>query len=100
MDTLQKLGLAEDTILVFMTDNGTANGAQFGTDRLNSEAVDGFNGGMRGKKSSICEGGHRGPQPLRIEREDHPPAGPQVLLQREIGAGGIDKTVLSPWVGR
>ncbi len=58
---LEDLGIAENTILIFMTDNGTANGATFGEDRLNSEAVKGFNAGMRGKKSSIYEGGHRVP---------------------------------------
>ena len=56
---LETLGIAENTILVFMTDNGTANGAQFRG--LTSEAVRGFNAGMRGKKSSIYEGGHRVP---------------------------------------
>jgi len=60
-DRLEKLDLAENTILIFMTDNGTANGASFGEDRLNSEAVKGFNAGMRGKKSSIYDGGHRVP---------------------------------------
>lgn len=60
-ERLETLGLAENTILIFMTDNGTANGATFGKDRLNSEAVKGFNAGMRGKKSSIYEGGHRVP---------------------------------------
>lgn len=55
------MGLADNTILIFMTDNGTANGAAFGEDRLNSEAVNGFNAGMRGKKSSLYEGGHRVP---------------------------------------
>lgn len=56
---LEALGLAENTILIFMTDNGTANGAKF--EGLTSEAVKGFNAGMRGKKSSIYEGGHRVP---------------------------------------
>ncbi len=60
-ETLASLGLADNTILIFMTDNGTANGAAFGQDRLNSEAVKGFNAGMRGKKSSVYEGGHRVP---------------------------------------
>ena len=58
---LKELKLANNTILIFMTDNGTANGASFGADRLNSEAVKGFNAGMRGKKSSVYEGGHRVP---------------------------------------
>lgn len=56
---LAELGLAENTILIFMTDNGTANGAVF--KGLTSEAVEGYNAGMRGKKSSIYEGGHRVP---------------------------------------
>ena len=42
-----------------MTDNGTAAGAKF--KGLDSEAVSGFNAGMRGKKSSIYDGGHRVP---------------------------------------
>ncbi|MEM1443583.1 MAG: arylsulfatase, partial [Verrucomicrobiota bacterium] len=58
---LEELGISENTILIFLTDNGTANGATFGEDRLSSEAVDGFNAGMRGKKSSVYEGGHRVP---------------------------------------
>jgi len=60
-ERLASLGLTENTIFIFMTDNGTASGASFGTDTLNSEAVKGFNAGMRGKKSSIYEGGHRVP---------------------------------------
>ena len=56
---LTELSLAENTILVFMTDNGTAAGARFRG--LTSEAIEGFNAGMRGKKSSIYEGGHRVP---------------------------------------
>ncbi len=56
---LSELGLTDNTILIFMTDNGTAAGAKF--KGLDSEAVFGFNAGMRGKKSSIFEGGHRVP---------------------------------------
>jgi arylsulfatase A-like enzyme len=58
-DRLKALGLAENTILIFMTDNGTSSGAKF--NGLESEAIEGFNAGMRGKKSSIYEGGHRVP---------------------------------------
>jgi arylsulfatase B len=46
---LQEEGLADNTIFIFMTDNGTASG----------EAI--FNSGMRGKKGSEYEGGHRVP---------------------------------------
>ena len=56
---LDDLDLTDNTILVFMTDNGTANGAKF--QGLDSEAIEGFNAGMRGKKSSVYEGGHRVP---------------------------------------
>ncbi|MHC4743667.1 MAG: arylsulfatase [Planctomycetota bacterium] len=46
MKRLKELELEENTILIFMTDNGTSGG---------------FAGGMRGKKGSEYEGGHRVP---------------------------------------
>ncbi|MHC4876746.1 MAG: arylsulfatase [Planctomycetota bacterium] len=46
---LAKEGLAENTIFIFTTDNGTAGGANV------------FNSGMRGRKGSEYEGGHRVP---------------------------------------
>ncbi len=48
-DLLKELGLYEDTIFIFTTDNGTA----FGHDV--------YNAGMRGKKGSEYDGGHRVP---------------------------------------
>ena len=56
---LTKLGLSDNTILILMTDNGTAAGGQF--QGLDSEPSRGFNAGMRGKKSSVYDGGHRVP---------------------------------------
>ena len=56
---LDELGIADNTILIFLTDNGTAAGGKF--QDLDSEPSLGFNAGMRGKKSSIYEGGHRVP---------------------------------------
>ena len=56
---LKDLSLEENTILIFMTDNGTSSGAKF--KNLESLPVEGYNAGMRGKKSSIYEGGHRVP---------------------------------------
>ena len=53
---LKALGLEENTILIFMTDNGTAAGFQAGK---------GFNAGMRGTKGSEYDGGHRVPCFLR-----------------------------------
>ena len=60
LDKIESLGLAERTIVVFLTDNGTARGARFdsGIDGLPST---GFNAGMRGRKSSAFDGGHRVP---------------------------------------
>jgi len=49
-------GLTDNTILVFMTDNGTAGGLKKGR---------GYNGGMRGMKNSEYEGGHRVPFIIR-----------------------------------
>lgn len=52
-------GLVENTVLVFMSDNGTARGVHRG----DSEGVEwlGYNGGLRGTKTSHYEGGHRVP---------------------------------------
>ena len=56
---LEEVGLAEDTLLVFLTDNGTAAGHE----RWGEEegTWDGFTAGMRGHKGSEYEGGHRVP---------------------------------------
>ncbi len=51
LDCLEAQEVAEDTIVIFMGDNGTAAGA--------GDSSDGFNAGMRGKKGSVYEGGHR-----------------------------------------
>ena len=49
MEFLEKEGLAENTILIFMTDNGTTFGHLY------------YNAGMRGMKTQLWEGGHRVP---------------------------------------
>ena len=46
---LRELGLEENTLFIFMTDNGTAQGEEL------------YNAGMRGKKGSEYDGGHRVP---------------------------------------
>jgi arylsulfatase A-like enzyme len=56
---LDELGLSENTIVIFMTDNGTAEGA--GGDSAASNGWSGFNAGMRGQKGSAYDGGHRVP---------------------------------------
>ena len=62
MDKLRALGVAENTIVIFMTDNGTAAGVE--TDKQ-EHVTRGHNAGMRGKKASYFEGGHRVPCFLR-----------------------------------
>ena len=59
MELLDELGLADNTILIFMTDNGSSAGAVW--EGLDSLPTKGFNAGMRGKKSSAYDGGHRVP---------------------------------------
>ena len=56
MKLLDDEGIADNTILVFMTDNGTAGGIKGGR---------GYDGGMRGMKNSEYEGGHRVPFMIR-----------------------------------
>ncbi len=46
---LADLGIADNTLFIFTTDNGTASGANV------------FNAGMKGKKGSEYDGGHRVP---------------------------------------
>ncbi|MEM7144723.1 MAG: arylsulfatase [Verrucomicrobiota bacterium] len=46
---LEESGLKEDTVVVFQTDNGSTMGEAY------------FNAGMRGKKVTLWEGGHRVP---------------------------------------
>ena len=48
-DFLEEQGLAKNTIFIFTTDNGTANGRNV------------FNAGMTGGKGSSTDGGHRVP---------------------------------------
>ena len=49
---LDDLGLAENTIVLFTSDHGTAAG-------FDTATGEGFNAGMRGAKGSVYEGGHR-----------------------------------------
>ncbi|MDZ8119067.1 arylsulfatase [Pontiella agarivorans] len=54
---LEEEGLAENTIILFMGDNGTSGGADIVW--KTSMVKDGYNAGMRGKKMKPYEGGHR-----------------------------------------
>jgi arylsulfatase B len=55
---LDELGLADNTIFIFLTDNGTATGIY---DKAKPGEWAGFNAGMRGQKGSEYDGGHRVP---------------------------------------
>jgi arylsulfatase A-like enzyme len=61
---LERLGLADNTILIFMTDNGTSE--------------PGFNAGMRGRKGSEYEGGHRVPCFIRWPKGHLAPEGTDI----------------------
>ena len=66
---LKELNLEDNTILIFMTDNGTSAG--FRGDK-------GFNAGMRGTKGSEYDGGHRVPCFVRWPDGKLQPAGTDV----------------------
>lgn len=62
MDFLDSSGLADDTILIFKTDNGSTFGPRY------------YNAGMRGSKTTLWEGGHRVPCFIRWPNGDFPEA--------------------------
>lgn len=55
---LKEKGLLDNTILIFMTDNGTSAGLAY--DKKANKTY-GYNAGMRGTKGSHYDGGHRVP---------------------------------------
>lgn len=55
-------GIADNTILVFMTDNGTSAGYWY---NKKTNTAKGYNAGMRGTKGSQYDGGHRVPFLIR-----------------------------------
>lgn len=67
MAFLDQQNLAENTIFIFLTDNGSTFGPDY------------FNAGMRGKKTQLYEGGHRVPFFIRW------PAGKGFNKPRDIG---------------
>lgn len=65
MRFLNHSGLEKNTVIIFLSDNGTAKGEKV------------FNAGMRGIKGSLYEGGHR--VPLLIKFPDHHNISPQEI---------------------
>lgn len=53
---LKVRGLSENTLILFLTDNSTTEGADWDSKGFISAS---FNAGMRGEKTSAFEGGHR-----------------------------------------
>lgn len=66
-ESLKAWGADENTLIVFMTDNGTSAGANLGEGQ---QVVKGYNAGMRGKKGAEYEGGHRVPLLIRFPDKD------------------------------
>lgn len=64
---LDDRGLADNTVVIFMTDNGTAAG--YVPPGPRGSKVKGFNAGMRAQKGSQYDGGHRVPCFIRYGRE-------------------------------
>ena len=52
--------LTENTIFIYMTDNGSAAGSKMSSNPDGTPVI-GYNAGMRGKKASVYDGGHRVP---------------------------------------
>lgn len=69
LDQLEKLGIAENTIVVYTSDNGCSPHADF--DALRQLHHD-PSGGYRGHKADIYEGGHRIPLLIRWPAEIRP----------------------------
>jgi len=64
LDKLTEWKLADNTLVIFMTDNGTAAGVYHLKGKQGKGAAPkwtGFNGGLRATKASQYEGGHRVP---------------------------------------
>ncbi len=62
---LRDMEIEDNTVLMFMTDNGTAMGVDLDPSGFPQEGQGSYNAGMRGQKGSPYEGGHRVPFFLR-----------------------------------
>lgn len=66
LEQLQNRGELDNTIVIYMTDNGTAAGFN---SKPNAKGWKGFNAGMRGTKGNVYEGGHRVPCFIRYPKQ-------------------------------
>lgn len=69
LQLLDERQLAQETIVVFLTDNGTAAG--YNPHANDNGKWQGFNAGMRGTKGQAYEGGHRVPCFIRFPEGKH-----------------------------
>ena len=67
VDKLETLGILDNTIVIFMTDNGTATGISMDKE---GNLTSGYNWGLQGMKNSEYDGGHRVPFFLRYGAEN------------------------------
>lgn len=58
LEEIKALGIEENTIVIFMTDNGTWGGCEIDAE---GHVIEGYNAGMRGIKGWEYDGGHRTP---------------------------------------
>lgn len=65
---LDEWKLSENTIVIFMTDNGSAMGVLPAKPGTPADSWHGFNAGMRAQKGSQYEGGHRVPCFIRLHK--------------------------------
>lgn len=56
---LEENQLDDNTLLLYMTDNGTAAGVSFKDGKAGFQVANGYNAGLRGRKTTPFEGGHR-----------------------------------------
>jgi arylsulfatase A-like enzyme len=92
---LRREGLRDDTIVVYLTDNGSTMGARY------------FNAGMKGAKISLWEGGHRVPLFVRWPagsigggRDRTEPVQVQDLLPTLLELCGVDAPAGASFDGR
>lgn len=105
LDTLEKLGLQENTIVLFTSDNGPWLGNdRVGPDR-ESVSMLRYNGPFRGMKQDVLEGGIRVPAILRWPagldggREHHGMVHFSDWLPTLLAAAGIASDAGLPWDG-
>jgi arylsulfatase A-like enzyme/lysophospholipase L1-like esterase len=66
LEQLQGSGVLDNTIVIYMTDNGTAAGI---SNKTVAGKWSGYNAGMRGTKGTVYEGGHRVPCFIRYPKQ-------------------------------